>query len=104
MKTLLVFIISLVLVACSVNDPIHTQQVVDDRPTITFDVQNYNANELTLTIDGLSYGSVAKYLNDSAALRIIPGRHRITVTFSGRAVFEKSDFFGESSHTELRVN
>jgi hypothetical protein len=100
MKILLAAMLSLFLLGCSVNGPVSSASVVDDRPRISFTVKKYDPEELELFIDQVSYGSVSQYLaeNDSgaeAALRIIPGEHRIELRMNRTIVFDKTDYFGE---------
>lgn len=100
MKLLLTAMLTLLFVGCSVKGPVSSASVVDDRPRISFLVAKYDPDELELFIDQVSYGSVARYLaeNDSgaeAALRVIPGKHRVELRMNQTIVFEKTDYFGE---------
>ncbi len=103
MKYLISLMVAVFLVGCAVNDPVKTQSTVDDRPRITLDVTGVDAEDLELIIDGISYGNVSKYLSTSSALRILPGNHIIETYYNGRLVTEKTDYFGESTLTVIKV-
>lgn len=103
MKYLLAIIMSLGLFSCAINDPVKTQAVVDDRPRLTFDVSDYEPSSVELIVDGLSYGKVNKYLSDIASLRILPGKHEVKLVSASRIIYQKTDYFAESTLTTIKV-
>ncbi|WP_119394422.1 hypothetical protein [Salinibius halmophilus] len=105
MKNLFIIIsISFFIAACAINDPVKTSQVVSDDPLITFDVQDYDPEDLELFIDGLPYGDVSQYLSYESALELIPGQHTIKVEYEGQIIFTKKSYFGESTTTVIRIS
>ena len=103
MKLFMSFLFTVLLLGCAVNDPVSTQQVVDDRPRLTLNVKGYDVEDLELVVDNISYGRADQYLNTLKALRILPGRHVIEIYDNGRLVEQQERFFGEDTLTEIIV-
>lgn len=103
MKMLITFALTFLLFGCAINDPVQTQSVVDDRPRLTFDVSDSDPQSLELYIDGISYGSVIQYLNTTSSVRILPGQHEIEVTRGSQTVYQATQYFGESTLTEIGI-
>ena len=108
MKLLIALSMALFLLGCSVNSPVKSASVVDDRPRISFEIKDYEPELLELYIDNVSYGTAERYLadNDSgaeAALRILPGNHKIELRMGNRIVFEKTDYFAEGLLSIFKV-
>ncbi len=108
MKVLITVLLALAMVGCAVNSPVTSASVVDDRPRISFKVEGFDADELLLFIDNVSYGSLENYLseNDSGsenALRILPGQHKVEVRMGRIIIFEKTTYFAEGLQSIFKV-
>ena len=109
MKILIALCMAVLLVGCAVKGPVNSASTVDDRPRISFDIKSYDPEDLELFIDNVSYGSAERYLyhNDAgaeAALRILPGNHKIELRMDRNIVFEKTGYFAEGMLNVFKVD
>ena len=74
----------LVLGGCS-QLPTEKQNVSDIRPQISFKTNNEFVLSARVLVDGLDMGAVGDFLDGAAAMRILPGMHKLTV-MAGSAV------------------
>lgn len=102
MRVLLALMISLILAGC-VQPPTKNTEVVDDRPGLAFELASPEAKYYELKIDGVSYGSVEKYIAGKSRLRIIDGTHQVELINDGRVVFSKKVYLGSGSNRILKV-
>ncbi|MBU2987119.1 hypothetical protein KO528_17260 [Saccharophagus degradans] len=104
MKLLLALTLALFITGC-VNKPTHNTTVVDDRPRITFDAQlSTTAKHYSVYIDGIAYGSLDNFLSDENALRIISGRHQISITHNGAVIKTYDVTLGANETRVLKVS
>jgi len=103
MKIFFALVLSVFMVSCAVNAPVNIQSTVNDQPKVTFDVKGFDAEDLVLYVDGIRFGSVLQYLSSVSSVRILPGQHEIIVKQGTVIVYEKSDYFGENTLTEIKV-
>lgn len=101
MKQLLVlFLCTMVLVGCT-KQPTEFTSVVDDSPTASFNVPD--SSDLTLWVDGISYGKLALYEYPSRALKLIPGQHVIEVRRDQQVIFKEKHYFSEATHRTIDI-
>jgi hypothetical protein len=103
MRAFISVLLAMVLVGCAVNGPINSSSVIDDSPLLTFVVHDFDPSKYELFVDGLEYGTLDKYLNNTAAVKLIPGQHTVVVTKNGNVVYEKSEYFGEGTTKVVTV-
>lgn len=92
------------LSAC-VQYPTEKQQVVDQRPQLSFVVDEGNA-EITaarVLVDGLDVGPVGSFVQGRAALRVLPGTHIIRVQTSSTVLLEQRVYLGDGVAQALIV-
>lgn len=92
------------LSAC-VQYPTAKQQVVDQRPQLSFVVDEGNA-EITaarVLVDGLDVGPVGNFVQGKAALRVLPGTHLIRVQTSSTVLLEQRIYLGDGVAQALIV-
>jgi hypothetical protein len=93
------FILSIFLVfsglsAC-VQMPTEKSGVSDLRPQISFRVVDEGLSGARVTVDGIDIGSVSDYPADTAALRILPGNHRIVVSTESAILLDEKVYIGD---------
>lgn len=92
----------LTLTAC-VQSPTHSTQVVDDRPSVAFELQSTAAKTYELKIDGVSYGKVSQYQAGKERLRIVDGSHTLELFSGTKKVFSEKVYLGAGTHKMIKV-
>ena len=78
-------LLALLLVGGCTQMPTEKTAVLDMRPQISFTPATDATLAGRVSVDGLDVGTVADFITGNAALRVLPGNHRVRVT-SGDAV------------------
>lgn len=102
MKNLLICMVFLGLIGC-VKTPTQNTQVVDDRPGLTFQLNDDSASAYELKVDGVSYGSVGQYLSGQNRLRLVDGTHRVELVNNGEVVFSQKVYLGAGVNRVIKV-
>lgn len=104
MRLLTLMFLSVLLFGC-VRTPTQVTQTVDDRPRVAFDTAalSEKASAYEVRIDGVTYGSLQRYLDGKNTLPLVPGNHRIEVLLDGDVIFLKEVFLGENSRRTIKV-
>lgn len=101
---LILFSMMLLFSSGCVKQPTVRENVVDDRPAITFKSQSgalRPGDEVYL--DGLPVGDAWRYQSNRAALRILSGSHSIEVKRNGETIFEESIYVGDGAVKEILI-
>lgn len=85
---------SLWLAGC-VQLPTEKSGVSDLRPQLSFAADAERMGAARVSVDGIDVGFVGDYLSGQAALRVLPGTHRITVIGNGSVVLDEKAYFGD---------
>jgi len=83
--------------------PTEKQGIADLRPQISFRPGNDIVRNARVTVDGLDMGLVGSYVEGSAALRILPGSHVLTVLQNGRLLLEEKFYLGDGVNRTFLV-
>ncbi|MDB5749408.1 MAG: hypothetical protein JWP72_4256 [Massilia sp.] len=83
--------LALVALAACVSYPTEKQSVVDARPQISFRVAS-GAADARVLVDGLDMGRAGDFAEGTAALRVLPGTHQLTVQ-DGQQVYVSEKFY-----------
>lgn len=75
--------------------PTEKQGISDLRPQISFQAPEERVRNARVTIDGLDMGIVGNYVEGTAALRILPGTHLITVDIGGQVILHEKFYVGD---------
>ncbi|MDP2822271.1 MAG: hypothetical protein Q8O52_06285 [Sulfuritalea sp.] len=75
--------------------PTEKQSVSDMRPQISFRADGERAQTARVFVDGLDMGMVSEYLDGQAALRVLSGNHKISVTAGGSVLLEEKAYLGD---------
>ncbi len=102
MRVLLFAVFFLTLTAC-VQSPTHNTQVVDDRPSVAFELQSSAAKTYELKVDGLSYGKVSQYQAGKKRLRIVDGLHTLELFSGTKKVFSEKVYLGAGTSKIIKV-
>ena len=99
-----VLLIAAIVISACVNKPTQNTTVVDDRPRVTFaaDLASSPKN-YSVHIDGIAYGSLANFMSDENALRIISGRHKIDIIHNDTVIKTYDVTLGASETRVLKV-
>ena len=79
--------------ACS-QIPTDKQSAVDLRPQISFRPVNENTADGRVFVDGLDVGAVNEYLENQSALKVLPGKHVVTIVSRDRTVYQETIYVG----------
>lgn len=82
------------LVACT-QLPTEKQNVSDIRPQISFKAEGDSAFTARVIVDGLDMGAVSEYIDGGAALRVLPGTHKLTVIAGPRVLLDEKIYLGD---------
>lgn len=75
--------------------PTEKKSVSDIRPQISFRADGEQAQSARVLVDGLDMGMVSEYLDGKAALRVLSGNHKISVTAGGSVLLEEKAYLGD---------
>jgi len=75
--------------------PTEKQGISDMRPQISFKAPDERVRNARVTLDGLDMGVVGNYVEGTAALRILPGTHLITVDIGGQVILHEKFYVGD---------
>ena len=101
----LMLALSSVVVGC-VQFPTEKQQVVDQRPQLSFAVDDANtsATSARVFVDGLDVGTVGNFVQGRAALRVLPGTHVVRVqSANGTLLLEQRIYLADGVSQALIV-
>lgn len=97
--------LSILVVGC-VQMPTEKQQVVDQRPQLSFivDDANTDATSARIFVDGLDAGTVGSFVQGRAALRVLPGPHVVRVqSSSGVVLLEQRIYLADGVSQALAI-
>jgi hypothetical protein len=89
-----VLVNSLVLAGCT-QLPTEKQSISDMRPRISFKAGSESVQSARVLVDGLDVGSVGDFLDGIAAVRVLPGMHKLTVTTGSAVLLEEKVYLGD---------
>ncbi len=94
-KSLLAFVFSCAVlsVGCS-QIPTEKQSAVDMRPQISFKIVNEGTRDARVFVDGLDMGPIQEYQENQSALKLLPGKHIVTLVLHDRVVYEEPVYVG----------
>ena len=94
-----------VCVSACVQYPTEKQQVVDQRPQISFVVDEGNAelSAARVFVDGLDVGTVGSFVQGKAALRVLSGTHVVRVQAGNAVLLEQRIYLGDGVAQSLIV-
>lgn len=79
--------------ACS-QIPTDKQSAVDLRPQISFRAVSDGFLDGRVYVDGLDVGTVSEYLENQSALKVLPGKHVVTVVLRDRTIYQETIYVG----------
>jgi uncharacterized lipoprotein YajG len=79
--------------ACS-QIPTDKQSAVDMRPQISFKPTSESTLNARVYLDGRDVGSVSEYLEGQSALKVLPGKHIVTVVLQNQNVLQETIYVG----------
>ena len=96
--------LSLSTSAC-IQLPTEKQEVVDQRPQLSFDVDPANTARASarVFVDGLEVGVVGSFVKGQAALRVLPGTHVVRVEAGGSVLLEQRIYLADGVTQALIV-
>lgn len=100
----LAIFVSMAAAAC-VQYPTEKQQVVDQRPQLSFVVDTTNNTVMTASVfvDGLEVGAVASFVQGQAALRVLPGTHAVRVQAGNVVLLDQRIYLADGVSQALLV-
>ncbi len=75
--------------------PTEKQSVSDMRPQISFKANSENTQTARVLVDNLDVGAVGDFLEGKAAVRVLSGMHKITVTYAGSVLLDEKVYLGD---------
>jgi len=75
--------------------PTEKQSVSDMRPQISFKAESEFAQGARVLVDGLDMGSVGEFLDGKAAVRVLSGMHKLTVTAGTTVLLDEKVYLGD---------
>jgi hypothetical protein len=83
--------------------PTEKHGIADLRPQVSFRPGNDLVRNARVTVDGLDVGMLGSYVEGTAALRILPGSHVLTVIQDGRLLLEEKFYVGDGVNRTFLV-
>lgn len=83
--------------AC-IQMPTEKQGVADLRPQLSFRLAAPELGAARVQVDGLPMGEVGQYVEGVAALRLLPGTHRVEVVVGERTLLDERFYIGDGVH------
>ena len=83
--------------------PTEKQSVSDMRPQISFRAESEFAQSARVLIDGLDMGSVGEFLDGKAAMRVLSGPHKLTVTTGSTVLLDEKIYLGDGVNRSFIV-
>ena len=74
--------------------PTEKQSAVDMRPQVSFKIVNENMKGATVFVDNLNMGLIDEYQENQAALRVLQGKHVVSVMQRDQVVYQESIYVG----------
>lgn len=93
--TLKLFLAVALLVAGCTQLPTEKQSVSDMRPQISFKAQGDSVHAARVLVDGLDLGSVGDFIDGIAAVRVLPGMHKVIVTTGATVLLDERVYLGD---------
>lgn len=92
-------------VAGCVQYPTERQQVVDQRPQLSFAVDEANVEVASarVFIDGIEVGTVGSFVQGKAALRVLPGAHVVRVESAKGVLLEQRIYVADGVSQALII-
>lgn len=87
-----------------VQMPTEKHGITDIRPQVSFRPVDDSVRSSRVFIDGLEMGAVSDFLEGTAALRLIPGRHVLRITSEGRTILDEVFYAGDGVNRTFVVN
>lgn len=92
----------LALSAC-VQLPTEKQGAADLRAQVSFQLQSDRAQGAVVLIDGLEAGRAGDFSEGVAALRVLPGSHRLQVIADGVPLLDERFYIGDGAQRTFTV-
>ena len=89
-------------VGCS-QIPTEKQSAVDMRPQISFKIVNESTMGARVFVDNLDMGPIQDYQENQAALKVLPGKHIVSIVLHDRVVYEESIYVGHGMYRAIIV-
>lgn len=89
-------------VGCS-QIPTEKQAAVDMRPQISFKIVNESTKGARVYVDNLDMGSILDYQENQAALKVLPGKHIVSIVLHDRVIYEESVYVGHGMSRAIIV-
>ncbi len=89
-------------VGCS-QIPTEKQSAVDMRPQISFKIVNESTLGARVFVDNLDMGPIQDYQENQAALKVLPGKHIVSIVQHDRVVYEESIYVGHGMSRAIIV-
>lgn len=86
---------SAIIAAGCTQLPTEKQSVSDMRPQISFRAQSEWVQGARVLVDGLDLGTVGDFLDGVAAVRVLPGMHKLTVTSGPAVLLDEKIYLGD---------
>lgn len=90
-----------VLSGCA-KQPTQLTEIRDLRPLVSFNVTG-SAQQMTLYVDGQTYGPISQYLYPQAAVRLLAGEHLIEVRHGQSVIYSETRYFSEGLDYTIQV-
>ena len=75
--------------------PTEKQSISDMRPQISFRAQGESVQSARVLVDGLDLGAVGDFLDGVAAVRVLPGMHKLSVTLGPTVLLDEKVYLGD---------
>ena len=101
-RTTLLALLCVSAIGCS-QIPTEKQSAVDMRPQVSFKIVNENLSAARVVVDNLDMGQVEQYLENQASLKLLPGKHIVTLYLHDRAVYQETIYVGHGNSRTIIV-
>lgn len=101
-RSILCISLCVMAIGCS-QIPTEKQSAVDLRPQISFRIADENLSSARVVVDGLDMGPVSEYLENQASLKLLPGKHIVSLYLHDRIAYQETVYVGHGNSRTVIV-
>lgn len=83
--------------------PTEKQSVSDMRPQLAFKAESDRARFARVMVDSMDVGAVSDYIEGTAAVRVLPGTHRLRVIAGNEVLIDEKIYVGDGVNRTFNV-
>ncbi|MFZ6848708.1 hypothetical protein [Undibacterium sp. RuRC25W] len=86
-----------------VKMPTEKQTIVDQRPSVSFEINSESLKTAQFFVDGQNFGTVGEFVEGVATVRILSGTHNLRVVFGDNILLNEKFYVGDGVHRSFII-